>query len=364
MHDSRQTLMFDNSPKEISITLNGSTITAEQVFQLLYSRLDEAIEQNRVRLFSKAKTERLGREGSLVSIDKAKKKAIYEQWFRGEAEGLEATVTFDDATKEEYFVSRREDFDLDTMVKSPSVAFLINKDDGSTMILREARRYPLEELIFPACTRVIPRRLDEESTKQFYSKEDCPASLPRNNSLAVYIPEPQLLCALEAMYATEVLRRFTPQIYLIDNKEGHMWYLRRFVEKSVDFGGAKAKDLGKYFGRIHALGLMEILDRQIEHYCYIQGNVGNYDPDFMLFTQSDNMINHREWRDIKNTIDVSASGVIADKDVRKIYLNEIRKTLNKTREDLRTNQGIWPETLFRYLHTQIHPDHVLRLEVK
>ncbi|MFA6889210.1 MAG: hypothetical protein WC254_06970 [Candidatus Woesearchaeota archaeon] len=103
----------------------------------------------------------------------------------------------------------------------------------------------------------------------------------------IFIPEPHLHAVLETLYA-EGFPRITPKKKIVGSSERELILVRPPLDLPIDLSinEAAAFDLGHYFGIMHAFGLTDRYDRQLEHYAVQSlGNsrrIVNYDPDFIV----------------------------------------------------------------------------------
>lgn len=106
----------------------------------------------------------------------------------------------------------------------------------------------------------------------------------------IYIPETHLFHVLESLYKDGV-PRITPRVRVIEKTNNYLCVVRPALNPVIDAGvDEKMMSLmGQYFGVLHALGLSDIYDRQLDHYAILpsideqeEPSIVNFDPDFMI----------------------------------------------------------------------------------
>ena len=327
-------------PRRISFTLQGEELSPQQVFDALYTGLEDVVHLNLNSFKRKNHADPQYNEPVTRKV---------AAWRQTEPANILAEIMFDDTSKKMYEVRPRSNFDSD-MLKLPNIACLQGQD-GSVLILREARKYPLDTMIAPIARRRLGKKFDYDSTAQFYGSSKTPAQIgaAKNGGLMV-IPEPHLLIGLERIYSSTDLGRVTPPFSALASNSDKLWYIRGFFPLLRDTSAATEK-LGYYFGKLQALGLMEILDRQLIHYCLIGNNIGNYDPDFISHSMSPPFIIQKELSNIRSTIQEDGQEYPFTEPLDE-YLKYLKPTIRKTRERYQ-DMGITPAFLLPYLPQRI-----------
>jgi len=352
---------LEQNPLSISFeTKEGLRVRPSEVFRLLYEPLDVLInfniqtEESQRHRRSRVKTPR-----SPINL---------VEWINSR-EQMQLTATICYGTEEtRYAIDARTNFDQGAIEKRPSIAIL-RRDDEPPLFLREARTYSLENFVIPRIAEKANRtinpslrqkRFDIDATRQFYenSDEDIHAAQPEK---LMYVPEPHILCALEEIYADDLIHRITPQATVIDHDDQTLWLLRDYVQIAGDIK-LGPELLGRYLATMHALGLTEFLDRQLIHYCAIGNHIGNFDVDFMLHTTDTNIAWYQDLDDVKVELGREGKkfGSLVDP---KEYIKLLRKQIRTVSAEYEAN-GVGPTLFLSYLHRTVKPDALSRLELK
>jgi len=344
-------------PKEITFVCESVKITPAEVFELMYARFDNQVTANVKR--------ELGKD--IIHSKERRKQIVRDRYKLNCSEGAEgakssgvtlpnpdidATIGFADGSYRHYVVMGRTDFDPGRAIKRPNVVFLRNQKTRNILIMREARQYPLEELITPFVRKVI-KKFDKDATAQFYNEDKASPVAPGRENYAMHIPEPHLLAAFEHLKLDGLTRRLTPKPYAIAAGEDRLWYLRDFFSAAVD-APLDVDGMASYFGTIEALGVMEVMDRQVIHYCFDRTGIVNYDPDFVLQTRSRPMYCTTDWANAREIMETEtvAQGWFLVGSSRTMAFRGIREASIKVRNVL-YEKGVNAETLFRYLRRSI-----------
>jgi hypothetical protein len=322
-------------PKEITFEIDGTIVKPGDMFDHAYSGLGKLVGLNVAPQRGRHKYED-------QSDDAAELK---EEWQRQvPPEGMVAKVTFDDRSKQAYTVAARTNFST-TIRKLPSIMYLVDDDSGSFVILREARRYDQSPTVVEA-TKGLRNKFDWNATNQFYDDTSDKVK-PAKTKCAMYIPEPNLIAAMEQLYSDMSFPRITLPVNAVDVSSDKLWIVRDFLPLALDYTFT-AEKWGEHLGRLHSLGLMDFPDRQLVHYCMMEGqNWGNYDPDFALHTASQPMIQHRELTDIAQVY-ASEAGKYNIAEAVKPFIKKVKKAIRATREQLQST-GITSATIFNFL---------------
>jgi len=282
----------EKKPKEISFLYQGEHIIPRDIFNIFYRGLEDLIQIN-IRAVQKKDIRRS--PTSRKYLDPRMQDEANEHiknWMKEfPKEEAIAEVTFSDKTRMTYSLKKRTNFDL-TLLTKPSIIYMNGKDE-SRAVLREARTYNPQEWVSKLGCRRFEKAFDIQASEQFYfSDKPEIAELPKDSNSVVYIPEPQLLLALEKLYESS-FPKITPRITLVDATDKDLWYVRSLLPTLVN-SEFDIKKLAKYYGSCHALGLMEMLDRQLIHYCMSKNRVVNYDPDVMTHTRKVNLLTQKD----------------------------------------------------------------------
>ena len=190
-------LFLDQNPREIRFAYEGRNLSPQEVFSHLYQGLEVVVESNRRTAFGKQMV--VG--GQKIHPRRGNTGEVYTAWVNSSGEPITAEMRFDDASTHQFTVERRTNFKLDHLFKIPSIAYL-HDEEGNYLILREARAYPLEELMIPFVkNQPYWKKFDLEKTRQFYGfGGESPLQAARHGR-TVYIPEPHLIARLESLYS-------------------------------------------------------------------------------------------------------------------------------------------------------------------
>ncbi|MFO8015993.1 MAG: hypothetical protein R6U32_02730 [Candidatus Woesearchaeota archaeon] len=352
-------------PREVSFRYQGERIGPEAVFEVLYNGLESLIEYNKQnRLAGGNRRKRRNQKGDNLSNKKNDSVSGYPEIY--------ADVKFDDASRKTYHVEPRTNYEKKSIVKKPSIAYLVG-EDGHVAIMREARKYSLDDFLGKLINNNFGNKFDRDATRQFYEHQNDGQEKGEGNRTSIkcserktmYIPEPNLLSALESLYNDNRIKRLTPDFRVIDAGDEKMHYLRDFLPALVDVSMDYEK-LGRYFGRLHALGLMENLDRQMIHYCLIGDEVGNFDPDVMMHSENRTLVHHREMEDITGELAELLNGeavpLFTARGMTQPQMKKIKEARKRTMEELE-ERGITPSTICSYLAKDISMEPFEKVEL-
>ncbi len=348
------TLFLDRIPREISFTYRDAQIHPREVFINLYEGLERVVEVSRRKYFGRS----VAREGMRLRPEKGVDE-LYAEWIDTPTE-ITAEIVFNDNTKSSFSVEKRTNFKKERLLKFPSIAYL-QDHKGNMLILREARAYSLDDLILPFVKRRAQGiKFDLERTRQFYDNVQSSLVTPADSRKMMYLPEPHLLAALEKVYAEAPhLHRLTPRVATVASSEDKLWYLRDYYSQVVPDTPVDLDALGNYFGTLHALGLMEFIDRQMIHYGFRMDGLQNYDPDFMLHSQSSSFLEGSDWEDLKKELAETNDSFTQRKTQR-----GLKDRMNRVQERLARELGISRTTLFSHLSGTITTDHLSTVELR
>ena len=349
-------LFSTKKPREIKLKFKGETITPRQVFQIFYQGLEPLIKAN-IKAVQK-KDIRRSPTSRKYSDSKLEEEAreLHRKWLKEfPEEEASAEVIFDDKTRMNYSLKKRTNFDL-TLVAPPSIIYMQDAADESRAVLREARTYNPREWVSKLGCRRFGKLFDIPASEQFYFDDKEELKVPEDKRSVIYIPEPHLLLALEDLYQLH-FPRITPEIHVIDAEDKTLWYIRRLlptlVNSEFDF-----RKLARYYGASHALGLMEMLDRQVVHYCSLRNRVVNYDPDVITHTRKITILAQKDITDLMENLDWDS-----EKYNLHVY-PENKKEFRGISEDARTRlgeAGFNQETIFGKLRKKIEKDKVKKV---
>ncbi len=361
---------------DIKYIVNDEECPLTELFNLYYSGLNDLISQNIREEFlgdysnrPKSQREELGWKKSEVDkwIEELRDKPGY------------CIVTYNDKTSENFNIMPRDNFKISGIQKYPNILTLMGERCGLELILREARtptlkKFKKEDILgsqriwnkplkvtkqdalvkLKITNRWGNNRLDINASRQFIGKREDILSeakiiLPGRKNL-MHIPEPNLILGLERIYLTgEVPGRITPQIKIVGTSDDRMWYLRTYYNPCVDTGFDPI-NVGKYFGTLHALGLVEG-DRQPIHYVMSGKCMLNYDPDLWSLATSD-LFFEDDFKDFKD--EIKKREALHDVTYLADSSYKILRERAEHRKDMLRERGITPEYL-----VQITPKRII-----
>lgn len=359
-------------PRGMTLRYLGEEIRPSQAFDVLYAGLDSLIE-GVVESYTAH-----GRKEKMEARSRVERelKEEYTKWIRWTNKcsdfKLEAQIAFDDTSLRNYALFPRTNFDPEGLKKRPSIIWLRNVEGGNSLVLREARRYELNSFVAPFVRRTYGNKFDLDVTRQFYTdtcnterkntskREETntvrTARASSKPSGVMFLPEPQLLAGLEKMNEEGWMGRLTPQPFAVDANEDKLWYLRHHISTLVADVSPTMEDLGNFFGQMQALGLIEELDRQMIHYGYSsEGNIINYDPDFMVHSTSDRLVRQRDFDDLRDVMGREAKNLLVSFDL-------IKRAIDVQRE-YAEQMGITKQTLLDYLPTSVTMEPFAKVEL-
>ena len=289
-----------NSISRLRVQKKGEDISLVQLYEEIYEGLDPLFD---------ASVRDIGDE----TLGEKERKALVHKWKEGlERKRLSAIgeVEINDQVQEvELEVYPRTNFPLERD-RRPSI-FQLRDKSGNVVYARIARHYsPLghpqfRDMDFNCATTNDPRTLARGDRivvdgaswySKFYMgrkerlKRNLPSRNMRDKSPLIFVPEPHLLRVLESFYADGV-PRVTPRMKVLETTYKDIVLIRPHLQQALDVSIDKriAEGLGDYFGVMHALGLLDTYDRQLEHYVLQQRvltdegrRIVNYDLDFVL----------------------------------------------------------------------------------
>ncbi|MCF7861677.1 hypothetical protein K9M79_05505 [Candidatus Woesearchaeota archaeon] len=307
---------FFESIRALRITRDGKPISPGELFNDTYSGLEDLFAFNRNNrketesYYKGARGKHL--KGSEEEHDSQRQKII-AKW-KADFYKLQLGLTIDSAViiadslftqTEEGMISPRTKLEMDRE-RRPSI-IQVSDNLGNSLYLRSQIHYQnlgmfAEFRDFGLTTTNNPDTLlnlmskgviDHAWNYRFYNQSARAVSSRtelRFEKPYVYIPEPHLNNVLEELYK-EGVPRITPTVKIINVDGRNQYIIRPSLKKIVDISldqTVMAK-LGEYYGVLHALGLCDHNDRQVEHYAlqklphsHVKTRVVNFDPDYML----------------------------------------------------------------------------------
>lgn len=331
------------NPREIRLTYDKGPITTGAAFKRMYRGLSPLIKKNIKKTLDPGRIIKTS-----IPTDNYHrpyvtdwKKELSEQGIHFNGDGLmKAEVKFDDGSTTQYLLTPRTNF-AHNLVKYPNI-IQMNGEDGTKATLREARVNAYSPILRKLTRNTFGNAVDDEVNSQF-EKETLETLLKPDRRKAALIPEPYLLEALEYLYFNVDLPRITPEIRIVDSSHDKLWYVRNFLPVLEDTEFSPDK-MGEYFGVLHGLGLMEIIDRQLIHYAEENGRVVNYDPDFYSFTEKETLRTQKDFDDFRKELDdeFKSSGIdYIDGD----GIVQIRKIASRQAKELE-KEGITPSAFY------------------
>ena len=106
---------FSKTPREFHLFIDGEYAHPRDVFRVLYDGLETLIDSNRARLMAHRGPDPDQREKALLD---------FQDWTFADAPDVQARIKFDDGSWESYRIDARTEFDVEAIIKNPSVAFL------------------------------------------------------------------------------------------------------------------------------------------------------------------------------------------------------------------------------------------------
>ncbi|MFH1275926.1 MAG: hypothetical protein ABIH82_02350 [Candidatus Woesearchaeota archaeon] len=295
------------SLQSVTFLRNGVVVTPHQIFEAIYSGVDPLLDYNA--------TERTNRRRP----ESTHQAALIEQW-KNTIEDQELTAQIeilgpgDFATTVEANVRPRNNFDRNRE-RRPSIVELTDHL-GNALYFRKSESYPTSSIFtdfyhFSVHAEDPIKSMQRAAMKNVSVKSAKPVvDRPWYNKLVnegkidgihtgsgqpyhqpyVFIPEPHLMKILEQLYS-EGVPRITPRGKVIEETDSASYMVRPslnlMIDRSIDRD--TMGKLGTYFGVLHALGLTDHYDRQLDHYAVqtfpvenIPDRIVNYDPDFIV----------------------------------------------------------------------------------
>ena len=274
----------------IEFEKRGIIVSPKKVFEAYYKGLDELIS------FNKGRNARREAENPWrAKRNQSKEKKLFQNWRRSIPQGYKAIATLQNGIKEELTIQERQNletsFSTEEELRSyrtrrPNILFLQN-EDGEAIVLRQAKAYNPDREIAQEAQAIYGNKIDRDQYKEFFTDKGKPTK-PHHYLL---LPEPNVVTALETIYASTNIDRVTPiQRGVLTDVENYDHYLIRPYLDSIRSRPTKVKDMATYLAGMHSLGITDERDRQKEHYCIqtkVKGQNGpsivNIDPDFLIY---------------------------------------------------------------------------------
>lgn len=346
------TPIISNSPISVNFYDRDKTYTPKEVFEIFYCGLDGLISEVSEKILQSKKFD----EPDNIRRERVNKQYIIPwsssiRQLRTE-NPIKAEITFENGSKKDYELVERTNFRL-TNLKRPSILYL-RDDNGEEHILREARTYPVEGAIkglFSIAGYTTPSFAFVASKQWLEQDKDNEVIWPKGKKQALYIPEPNLILALEKIYNEfPDLPRITPRQRVVDANETTLWYIRDKNPLYQD-SGMEPELLGNHLAILSALGLVDKIDNKLEHYSRYGKILLNYDPDFITFL---NNPQHSLLGNYETTFEVLSDSYNADVINNEDFKKRMKKASNTTLDTL-IKKGITPELFKSNIERRINP---------
>lgn len=278
-----------DSIRNISFYKYNSEKSPREIFSEIYAPLEEVIKLNQKREMSQKQR---GAYKYCFQPERAiEEEMVYEARDRIKQSSYPyiAKIGLENGNIVTYRINPRTNFS-DSLLKTPNIVYLSQERNSPPIILREGLDRGQEE--------IFEKNARKTFGTKYHGKLKKDSKL--NPSEVYFIPEPRLLLGLEEVYSREIAKRITPEIKIVDSKENNLWYLRGFLPSFRD-SSIEDSQLGKYHGILSALGLIDSLDNQLEHYCLEGGNIVQIDPDYLVYSINHSFGNQTGFESFKNT---------------------------------------------------------------
>lgn len=273
-----------NKIEEISFYKHNTQVTPEELFSDIYSPLGEIISSNVQKEMTRKKDPyarfTIFNEKDLELINSSKNQ------IRQKSLQYLCKIGYKSGKKINYNIDPRTNYGL--LLKQPNIVYLSRKG-VPPMILREGVDRENEPIFTRTARKKFKNKykgkINEESNPKF--------------SEVYFIPEPKLLLGLEEIYSRNIVNKITPTIRAVDSKNNNLWYIRNFFP-SVRDSSVEESQIGDYHGRLNGLGLIDVLDNQMEHYCVQSKKMIHIDPDYICYSINPNFGNQTDLKEMKN----------------------------------------------------------------
>ncbi|MGM5488730.1 MAG: hypothetical protein ACQESG_07305 [Nanobdellota archaeon] len=252
----------------MELYLEGKPATYGELFEAFYQPLNRLIDYNNLSHLS------LG-WGQARTPDSREQANLKNEWF-SQVKHIDAIARFEG---EELRVKPRTNF-APSAPKRPNILHL--KDEhGTRYILREARTYDTDYLQRRFAERVESYPALSEFSFDFSSYN----TYQRPPEDVLYpVSEPALIRHLHSFDT-----RIAPPLTILEDN-GIMYFLRDFYPVLED-SSLDLQVVAEHLARYHSLGLVDLIDRDVRHYCLDDSLMYNYDLDFQVITSSQRAIN-------------------------------------------------------------------------
>ncbi len=280
--------LFENI-KGIGFYCGGKPCSPKEVFEKLYSGLDELL------AFNRQKQRRAMRPNYIPDPgDETRRAKMYFNWLQNVSNELYARVKLKTKQKgaEQYKDLRvlpRTNIPPEKDRK-PNIVYL-EDDKQNTLIMRLSKTYlpnsdRESEHTFKRMVQGHYKKLDLDNLIKWVDKGNLQEPKARSYQ---YIPEPHLTVGLEEMY-NEGYPRVTPGVKTVDWDNQNLVTIRPMLMLMWDhsMGREMQRKLGEYLGSLYSVRLSEKADRQVDHYAIQKpkqrdlAQIVNYDPDFFV----------------------------------------------------------------------------------
>jgi hypothetical protein len=339
-----------NIPREMTLSYNSEIVSPKELFDRLYIGLDPVIQRNHAFISAPSYQK--------ISKDKEplrKECESYLQTWENQVsqDRVYATIATDDGGIKQWEIKARRNFSPTNIFKHPNIC-LLQDTQGQTLVFRECRKG-----LVPSFQTEAHRRFKNKYNKDLALRSVepvCDTSIldeyrnAKTNSV-IFVPEPNVLQALELMYTETDLERISPEYIEVSADDTHLWILRDYKAIARDTG-LPAEKFGNYLGITASLGLVEAIDRQLIHYfTNTPQTLGNYDLDFLLHTKSADLLTHNELTDIESLIRADGEDYGIHIPIKE-YLKSLKRARNHKKHELE-RQNITPSRFFEFYSPNI-----------
>lgn len=275
-----------SSVKKASFYRKNSEISPSEIFKELYSPLEELIAFNRRNELKPPRKNFSQYDPNIKSEFDPEKIENIRDTIRKIRFPYLVKIETEDGKKVDCKIEPRTNFN-NSLLKTPNIVYLSFGGD-SPLILRGALDRDEEEVF-------------EKHARKFFGskyKGKLDSSSKMGHSDVYFIPEPKLLLGLEGIYSRGISHRITPEIRIVESNENNFWYLRKFLPSLRD-SSITESHLGRYHGIFNGLGLIDVMDDQIEHYCVRDGKVIHIDPDYITYSTNPGFGNQTDLSELK-----------------------------------------------------------------
>lgn len=253
-----------NETSGLRLYKGDGRISSSDVFDIMYSGLQQAIELNKLERKKMARLNYASRKSQISTA--------MEEWKHQIPYDIVALLE----TPYGYYkfnVQPRTNMD-ELMIKLPSIVYLGRGHNH--LILRAARTYPPEEAWYES------GKLGSDSDRKYYEaiyKGQHQKIRPDLNRYML-VPEPYLLATLQQLYG-EGGPRIAPSIKVTEIDDGDVYYIRPWLKLQRDLP-LNYRAAAEHIAALHGYGLFEVGERRPQHYAYEDDEMVNLDPDYIF----------------------------------------------------------------------------------